>query len=92
MSAPTVRVVLRGAYSAALDPETGLPRYDAGQPDLCARIQRHGLHVEWSLTAGEVGPELAFGVTLTKGGAEVEATAAAQSPSIQAAARQAVAS
>jgi len=90
MSAPTVIRVLAGSHSAACDPDTGLPLPDPGLPELHARIQRHGLHVEWSLYVAEYGPVLAWGTTRTKGRAKLEAIITAQRPSIQAAARRAV--
>lgn len=90
MSAPSVTRVLQGAYSGALDPDAGMPVYDGGMPDIFVHAQRHGAHVDWWITAGRYGPELAHGQTRTKGGARVAAIVKAQSPSIQNAARKAV--
>jgi len=51
-------------------------------PDIYATVQRHGLHVEWEITAGPTGEPLAWGITWTRGGANVEAIAAAHRPGL----------
>lgn len=77
-----VFMVRSGQYSLAPDPETGLPRLGAGEPDIFAHVDRRGWHVEWEITAGTFGEPLAWGRTWTVGGARVEAIAAAHKPSL----------
>lgn len=69
-----------GMYSLADDPDTGLPRLGAGEPDIFAHVARRGLAVDWEITAGKYGEPLAWGRTWTRGGAWVEAIAAAHRP------------
>jgi hypothetical protein len=51
-------------------------------PDIYAHVRRHGLRVEWEITAGPTGEPLAWGITWTRGGANVEAIAAAHRPGL----------
>ena len=51
-------------------------------PDIYGHVLRHRLHCHWQITEGPYGAELAEGRTWTKGGAWVEAIAAAHRPGI----------
>lgn len=52
------------------------------EPGIWAHVRRAGLKVEWEITAGKTGEQLAWGQTWTRGGAWVEAIAAAHRPGI----------
>ncbi len=73
----TTRLVRKGDHtelSATWEPYTVAP----GEPDIYGHVlRRHIGYVEWEITAGPHGEPLAWGVTLTKSGAWIEATVAA---------------
>lgn len=46
-------------------------------PSIYAHVRRRVLRVGWEITAGPAGEPLAWGITWTRGGAKVEAIAAA---------------
>jgi len=71
------------AYSLAPDPDTGLPRQDAGAPEIWGHVERQRWHLYWRITAGPYGPVLGFGWTWTTGGAWVKALAASHRPGIE---------
>lgn len=80
MSAPrTYRV--RSGISPTITADDQLVYGERG-PDIYAHVQRHGLHVDWEITAGPTGEPYAWGRTWTKGGADVEAIAAAHRPGL----------
>lgn len=68
-------VLLRTGRSHVLTADDRLVMAD-GQ-DIYGTVVRHGLRVDWWISYGPYGDELAAGRTWTVGGAWVEATAAA---------------
>lgn len=83
----SVFLVRSGQYSLANDPDTGLPRLGAGEPDIFAHVARRGWHVDWEITAGPTGEPLAWGRTWTVAGARVEAIRVAHRPGLPRGAR-----
>lgn len=54
-----------------------------GSPHIYGTVRRRGvLSVDWEITAGPTGEPLAWGRTWTRGGAWVEASAAAHRPGL----------
>ena len=72
MTAVTSLIVRTGAYS--LTPGV------ADRPDVYAHIHRRGLRIAWRISVGRNGWVFAWGRTWTRGGALVEAIAAANRP------------
>lgn len=54
------------------------------EPDIYAHVWREGWRACWSITAGRNGVTLTHGTTWTRGGALVQANAAAQHPGLSA--------
>lgn len=69
MTAVTTRAVRFGSYS--------LTPGGHDEPDIYGHVVRKGLRVHWEITAGPRGEPIAWGRTFTRGGAWVEAIAAA---------------
>lgn len=81
MSAPRTYLV-RSGISPTVTADDQLVPGERG-PEIWAHVQRVGfLHVEWEITAGPTGEPRAWGTTLTKWGADLEAKAAAHRPGI----------
>lgn len=77
MTAVTTRMV-RSGRSPVITAADQLVMTDG--PDIYAHVMRHRLHVHWQITEGAYGRQLAEGATWTRGGAWVEAIAAAHRP------------
>ena len=71
------------AYSLAPDPGTGLPRQDAGAPEIWGTVRGSWMAWFWEITAGEFGPALGHGEAWTQNGAWVKALAASHRPGIE---------
>lgn len=80
MSAPSTFLVRSGISPAVT--ANGELVYGELSPDIYAHVQRRGLHVGWEITAGLTGEPLAWGITWTRGGANVEAVCAAHRPGL----------
>lgn len=87
-TAVSVTLVRSGTYSRSTGVDSeALDR--TPEPDIYAHVVRHGLHVDWYLTAGRKGLFLdPCGMAWTRGGALVKATAAAHKPGILARVRK----
>lgn len=73
--------MLRSGMSVTVTADGALVPAERG-PDIYGTVRRRGLHVDWEIHAGPTGEPLAWGRTWTKGGAWVEAIAAAHKPGL----------
>jgi hypothetical protein len=81
MSAKTSQVLRYGKFNTVA--ATGEFYGYGDEPDIWGHVTRRGLfRWEWEITAGPTGEPLAWGITWTRGGANVEAIAAAHRPGV----------